>query len=629
MSERTSDQEFVRLFSPKILEKLDELAFEAGLHVFRSAPGAGKTTLLRAFTPTALKAFWQARNTVELSESYRNLVSRGVLHEEAGPEVLGVLLSCASGYADLPPGAAAANEALFRALLDCRIVLRALRSLALFLGASSTEQLESVRLEYPSDTSGFSDIPPIERVADLAKWAEQQERGVYAQLDSYADTGKTFATGHPRFSGVLWLQTVRFVANEIVVAPKRLLMIDDLHVLRRRQRSLLIDELTVLRASIPIWLAERSSALGDEFLSQGAREGRDLHECTLEEMWSGPRGTHQFMAFGQNILDRRMVMQSAIPSATFSQCLGEQLVAGEIQPLIEKGIESFRDDVRRHESNLRYSGWLNRAEQRSLEVGLESLLELYVTRILVSRDEAKRQMTLELTRLSEEEFEERDSPQVHGAAELFAHDELGIPYYFGTERLCSMATSNVEELLSLAGALFVGLQARQVLRKPELVLSPAEQEKLLKDAAKNKRDFIPKVHTEGSRAQRLLDAIGIYCRERTFLPSAPYAPGVTGLRLSQTELAYLHNPAPALAGQVAILKKVLAECAAENLLLTRPSASSTSREGGTVFYLNRTLCAHYGLPLQFGGWQDVDVKELMEWMERGLSSSRRKRLETM
>jgi hypothetical protein len=36
MSERTtSDMEFVRLFSPKILEKLAEDAFEGAVHVFR------------------------------------------------------------------------------------------------------------------------------------------------------------------------------------------------------------------------------------------------------------------------------------------------------------------------------------------------------------------------------------------------------------------------------------------------------------------------------------------------------------------------------------------------------------------------------------------------------------------
>ena len=98
---------------------------------FEVPPGGGKTTLLRAFTPTALKAFWNARSVDEIDESYKRLLSGAFVILEAGPRLLGIFLSCASGYADLPPGAAAAQEGLFRALLNCRIVLRALRSLSL------------------------------------------------------------------------------------------------------------------------------------------------------------------------------------------------------------------------------------------------------------------------------------------------------------------------------------------------------------------------------------------------------------------------------------------------------------------------------------------------------------------
>jgi hypothetical protein len=125
----------------------------------------------------------------------------------------------------------------------------------------------------------------------------------------------------------------------------------------------------------------------------------------------------------------------------------------------------------------------------------------------------------------------------------------------------------------------------------------------------------------------LLDSIGGYCRERTFLPSAPYAPGVTGVRLSLKELGKFSDGEMALAPQRQLLKKVLSECVAENLLMTRASAASTSREAGTVFYLNRTLCANYGLPLQMGGWQDVDMDDLIEWMERGGGRTKRQRLE--
>ena len=627
MSERTtSDQDFARLFSPKILEKLAEDAFDGALHIFRSAPGAGKTTLLRAFTPTALRAFWSSRRSPDLTESFQKLVARGVLDDQDGPQVLGVLLSCASGYADLPPGADITQEGLFRALLDCRVVLRTLRSVGSLLGFNMPEQLSSIRLEYESAAADLKGIPLLNSAQEVAAWAEQHEQRVYTQLDAFAGRSNADVPLHVRFEGVLWLQAVRFLFDGRPVAPKRLLMIDDLHKLRRKQRALLIDELTVLRPTVPVWLAERASALGEGLLSQGARQGRDIREYTLEEMWSGPKGPHQFATFAQNILDRRMTMQDVVASGSFSQCLRGEFIPDEIRGEVERGIQLFREEVRRHQSNVRYSEWLAHADRRTTEPSIDSLIDLYVTRILLARDEAKRQMTLELA-LSADELEDRDNSQVRGAAEIFMHDELKIPYYFGLDRLCVMASSNVEELLSLAAGLYVGLQAKQVLRKPELILSPAEQEKLLKEAAKRKRDFIPKSHTQGARAQRLLDAIGAYCREKTFAANAPYAPGVTGVRLSQAELAKLNPTSKPLADRGALLKRVLAECAAENLLVAKFSSASTGRDSGMIFYLNRTLCAHYGLPLQMGGWQDVAESDLIDWMERGLTPGRRRRLE--
>lgn len=621
MSERTtSDMEFVRLFSPKILEKLAEDAFDGAVHVFRSAPGAGKTTLLRAFTPPALRAFWNSRNRPELSESFQKLLNRGLLTEGDSPQLLGVYLSCASGYADLP-SSEGLKDGLFRALLDCRIVLRTLRSLGALLGFSSPEQLAEVSLNH-SGVPNLQGIPTLENALELANWAENHEQRVYAQIDTLMGSESASLPTHVRFEGVLWLQSIQFIHQGRTVGSKRLLMVDDMHKLRRKQRALLIDELTVMRPSIPIWLAERTVALGAELLSQGVREGRDLREYNLDKIWSDAKGMSQFISYAQNILDRRMKNQDAVPVGSFTQCLRDELVSSEVRSQVAEGIQRFRNEVERHQSNQRYTQWLARADQYSVDQNLESLLELYVTRILLVRDESKRQLSLDLT-LTEQELEDRDSSQVRGAAELFMSEELGIPYYFGFDRLCIMATNNVEELLALASALYVGLQSKQVLRKAEPILSPVEQDRLLREAVHRKRSFIPKAHTEGTRAQRLLDSIGAFCRDQTYAPNAPYAPGVTGVRLSRSELAKLTSPANPLGSAGITLQKVIAECVAENLLLQRESQATGSRDSGTVFYLNRSLCAHYGLPLQMGGWREVSVGELMKWMERRLTPGRK------
>jgi hypothetical protein len=622
MSERTtSDQEFVRLFSSKILDRIEDDAFDSAVHVFRSAPGAGKTTLFRAFTPTSLRGFWRAQNSPEISESYRRLASRGLLHDEDGPQLLGVLLSCASGYADLPPGSVA-EDGLFRALFDCRIVLRTLRSLAALVGGGSEDSLSSIRLQYAGTNAKLSGIPQLDSALELANWAEEHEKQVYAQLDAFSGREPKDLPGHVRFEGVLWLQGVHFTIDGRKIAPRRLLMVDDVWKLRRKQRNLLIDELTVMRPLIPVWFGLRASALGESLLSQGARSGRDLREYTLEEIWGGTKvASHQFVLFAQNVLDKRMHLQNAIPGANFQQCLRQQLEPEEIRRYIPIGIKAFDEATAHQQSNVRYSEWLARAERKSAEPSLDTLLELYVTRILMSRDAAKRQMSLELA-LPAEEIDDRDSSQVRSAAEIFLHEELDIPYYYGLERLCVMASSNIEELLALAAALYVGVEARQVLSRRDPELSPAEQEKLLREAAKRKLQFIPKNHTEGTRALKLLQSIGAFCRERTFLPNAPYAPGVTGVRLSHSEFEKLNSSQP-FGDHGKLLLRVLAECVADNLLFTRPSSASTARAPGTIFYLNRTLCAHFGLPLQMGGWQDVEARELSDWIARGRTPERR------
>lgn len=629
MSERTtSDQEFVRLFSPQILERLAEDVFEGAVHVFRSPPGGGKTTLLRAFTPTALRAFWIAGRVPAMSEAYRGLLERQVLHEQDGPLLLGVLLSCASGYADLPPGATLTKEGLFRALLNCRIVLRTLRSLQSLMGCSS-EQLDRVILEYDEHAKDFKSIPIGTSVQNLLAWAEQRERSVYVELDSIVANGSADMPTDVRFEGVLWLQSVRFILDGKVIAPKRLLMIDDLHKLRRKQRTLLIEELVELRPTIPVWLAERSIALGDELLSQGAREGRELREYPLEDVWSGGL-QHQFANFAQNILDRRLDSQGLIPHGPFAQYLRHRFRPEDIRAGVERGIEIFSVEVQRHASNPRYGEWLKHARRLIDSASFDTVRELYVTRALIARDQGKRQLSLDLGPLSAEELQQRDSSQLEAAVEILINNELRIPYYYGIDRLCVMATGNVEELLSLAAALYDGLLAKKVLRKPDLALFPHEQERLLREVAKHKRDFIPKNHTEGRRAQCLLDSIGSYCRERTFLPNAPYAPGVTGVRLSLSELKKLKSNEVPHVPERLILRRVLSECVAENLLFTRDSSESTSRESGTIFYLNRMLCMHFGLPLQLGGWQDVGTDELMNWMEggRGRMASPQKLLKT-
>ena len=315
-------------------------AFGGGLHIFRQRTWCGQDNAIAKVhayrAPRFLGVPRRRSQEPGVSETFQKLVARGVLENDENPPFLGVLLSCASGYADLPPGEDL-SQGLFRALLDCRIVLRALRSVAMLLG-KSPDELEHIEIEYEGVALDLKNIPRLRNAQALVEWAELYEQRVYAKLDEFTTLVYDNIPSHVRFEGVLWLQSVKFTYEGRTVAPKRLLMIDDVQLLRRMQRNLLIHELTVMRPNIPVWLAERTKALGEELLSDGAREGRDLHEYDLDDMWSGNK---QFVSFAQNVLDRRMGYQDIVASGSFGICLSGELVSGSFHKEIERGIALF------------------------------------------------------------------------------------------------------------------------------------------------------------------------------------------------------------------------------------------------------------------------------------------------
>lgn len=617
-TDRTAtDQAFVRLFSPKILENLPEDAFKGGVHLFVSPPGGGKTTLCRAFTPSVLQSFWNSKDIAEMKESTKILQELGVIDPVRGPLLLGVQLTCLSGYADLPSGMSMEHDGLFRALLNCRIVLRALRSLATSQNAGSIDLLNNITIEYPSELQDLTAIPKEASPQKLAQWAEQCERKVYSHLDALNDddaSGKLPA--HVRFEGVLWLQSVKFKSNGEELVPRRLLMIDDVQALRKKQRELLKREFLDLRPRQSIWLAQRTAALSDEeVLSLGAREGRDVQLHSIETLLGS--GRNGFATFAQNVLDRRFETQTLFPGAKFEQYLRSDISAKELEKPFRVAVEHYKKKTARFRGQTQYQEWISVGDkicEKDLPT-MEDLRALYTTRILIARNENSRQLSF--VPLAAEELEERDKSSVQAAAEIFAHDEAALPTYYGMDSLCSMATNNIEELLGLAAALYDGLEAKQMLRRSDAILTGRDQERLLTDASERKRDFISRSHSEGTRSKSLIDAVGSFCREKTFAPTAPYSPGVTGVRLSQTELGKLLQGKGGPEKLVNNLRRVLSECVSDNLFFIKVSAATTGREGGHVFYLNRTLCAYFGLPLGLGGWQDVKVTELIEWMQLG------------
>jgi hypothetical protein len=139
---------------------------------------------------------------------------------------------------------------------------------------------------------------------------------------------------------------------------------------------------------------------------------------------------------------------------------------------------------------------------------------------------------------------------------------------------------------------------------------------------------LPRRARNGRQALQLLDAIGQFCREETYQPNAPYAPGVTGFALSMGDYNSLYDTENRRARpDVAVWADVLTTALQYNLLLPdmdRPRPSGRV----VVLYLNRLICAKYDLPLQYGGFREKRLQDVIAWSTQGFRPSRQERLWT-
>jgi len=319
------------------------------------------------------------------------------------------------------------RKGLFRALFNSRVVLRALRSLAMLWGYSSLEQLAAVQLEYDVSARDLNSIPRIYRPS-TSPLGRSGANGPFMQLwIPSSPCGQMDSNGRSLRKRALAAKR-EFLHQGKLIAPRRILMIDDTHRPPRRQHALLLQEMIEARPTIPVWIAERTIALSDELLSQGTRDGRDVHYYTMEELWNTSRGQAQFASFAQNVLDRRLHFQNDIPRGTFAQFLSNSIDSDELRSQVLDGGKQVRAEMERYQSNPRYAEWLTIVQGLLSRPSLDNLLELYVMRILILRDHTKRQMSLELAPLSTEELEQRDTSQVQSRCEIFMHEEINVPY---------------------------------------------------------------------------------------------------------------------------------------------------------------------------------------------------------
>ena len=610
-----TDAMFIRLFEPSMLELLPQEGLWDRPQILRSAPGAGKTSLLRLFTPTALLNLHTLRTHDFGQALFQKLSSMGAV-DESGPRLLGVLLSCARNYAtleDLDCDASRKTRLLY-GLLNARILLATLR------GAVALK-----RLDYPAGLSRIELVPKSEKKSEelaniptngkeLHDWAMQLEATVCDAIDSFGPFETAALPGHDTLISLLVLKEREVRIDGTVVADRLLIMLDDVHKLTQRQRESLFPTILDLRPSCGFWIAERFEALTtNEMLSLGATRGRDFGDVILlEQFWR--QYPKRFEHLVMNVADRRAGAALDGEISTLAGCLGDSLEDSKGTEKHREVLAKIKDRVEKTAAgNSVFTHWLI-APHLYKGTAREQALAWRALEILMQRELNSSQRAFDFS-LSINELEAKDGSDVRNAADLFISDEFKLPYYFGPSRLAALSSSNVEQFLHLAGDEFEELVAQALLKK-EPLLTPERQHAILVKGAGSFWKDIPRRARNAREVLVFLDSIGRFCRWTTYQPNAPYSPGVNGIAISMADRERLLTGAKPKDRQYGKLADVLASCLAQNLL---DATLNYKCKGANwmVLYLNRLLCAHFGLPLGYGGFREKKLKDLATWLDPG------------
>lgn len=620
--EDMSDSMFLKWFSPGVLDVLPKEEIWNRVNVLRSAPGAGKSSLLRAFTPTVLLQLYAYKD--QYKDLYGRMKDLGAINDD-GPQMVGVVLSFAQNiyetldYLDIDE---AKRDRYLLSLLNARIVLSVLRA-----------SLDLKRCRYPDDVDKlYFNIPhgihlppkvPYEGSGRVYyEWARKLEETVCESIDGDGmDLPDTMAVaGHDSLFS-LWMVDPQYMSWGGAAFTKQVsVMFDDVHKLTARQRRRLLSLLADLRAPTRVWVAERLAALTvDEIISEGSIERRDWNLIYLESYWQKNR--KQFEAFARGVADKRAESASDGQISTFAGCLHNEPDAQHFQGQILSAVGVVAERVRGKVGlKPRYQDWLTSKEV--LEgTASERLQGWRMLEILIERDLQRAQTTLDFDQLTTADLHTQDQSDVRSAAQLFLAKEFNSPYYFGFPKLAYLASSNIEQFLGISGTLFEELLSTSLLNlaRKEPEISAEQQQRIIKRAISEKWEEVIRRVSRPTDVRSLLTSAGNFCRAETYRPSAPYAPGVTGIGIRMSDREKLRD-VEYLRGNKdhARVAQTIATCLSQNMF--EPALDySAKNDRWMVLYLNRMFCVQFDLPLQYGGWRGKSLKELSLWIEKGFT----------
>lgn len=615
------EEKFIQLFSADILQLFKDDELWNKVNVLRSSPGGGKTTLLKLFTPKVLHAITLNKNHNEhVKEVFLELKSRGVFDRQERINVVGTYISFNTQFSTFEylPFPAGQQLRIFFSLVNVRSILSFLKSLCLVKDFQYPQQLDRISFGDTTLPSMPSSLHMLSKGNELYAWAIAQEEKIFDAVDSINLKDVEQLTGSDDLYALDFLAAANIRVDGEPIKEKVLVMFDDVQNLSRSQRNHLVKTIVDKRPLVNTWIAERLRALTmEELLSEGQIEQRDLRIIELEKFWS--RRYQQFEKFAKSVANRRL--ESAFPDQQydFSSFLMSSMGHGN-SVKIEKALTTVKERIKeKFGKQEQYKAWISQKEELQGEP-FHLLTEWRTLEIILHR-ESNQANLFDFTELSEDQLQEQEGNEEKVAAQLFVYREFGIPFYYGFELVARLSSSNIEQFLTIASALFEEIRSnsiKKVLRsQTTLHITPEKQQQIIQKLAGEKWKALDKRVHEFNDIKRLLDAIGELCRSETYVPNAWNAPGINGIAITMAERNLLKDYA--LKDNTHIyhyLARCLVLCISYNLIDIKLNYRCKGKDL-MIIYLNRLYCAKYELPLHNGRFKERNLGILAGYLTKG------------
>ena len=613
-----SDDQFLNLFSLPVLELLSEDGSWNRFLPIESPPGGGKSTLLRLFTPTVLRSVYNARGRQEFRELISTLTRIDVL-DDTGVQLIGVLVNCREDYSRISdlPVAPSVHKSLFRALLHGRLALLTIRAALQLAGLSFPADVHLVRFEPRNALTLRRPDARIVNGRDLFERARIIEELIVNSLNSFAPRPPSQPDGLVVDDFFQLINTHQIFVGDHPAARNTLIMFDDAHSLDVEQRKLLISELERHdQTSFASWMAMRLRALDPEQLmtEEEVRSGRERHP----PMRFDGSSHVQIEKWMLDVGDRR-ARRAERDVSSFAGCLADSLTA----EFDSQRLKSIADAERERAHLLAkphgdlYRNWIDDTESTlASSLPLDQAIGWARIQILMERRIRRLQAEFDFGSLGAIDVDSA-GPSTLEPATMFMCRRNNLPYFFGAKTIAKLASTNVEQFLSLSATLFDRLLNSGSRRRHHLhELLPSEQHRLV---LAESRAYVDEIRTSlpyGQDVYNLVTAIAKLSREESLRPNVPIAPGVTGVSLQISERDDLIASAQSYHPDSLRLINAISSAIAHNALSIRVTDRHRD-EDRIVFYLNRLVCPAYDLPLGFGGYKPRKLLEFHQWITSG------------